>query len=74
MEKQQLIHDLDDFKEQYNIYREREEWDEAQAAAMCIMNICRRLEFLKIQEAVCYSLNFKNTCRNCSAKSTRHNL
>ena len=51
MTKQQLINDLNMLAEQFNRNRWAEEWDEAQAVAMSIMNVCRRLELLKIQEA-----------------------
>ena len=51
-EKQKLIDDMNSIAEQFNGHCECEEWDEAQAAARAITNICRRLELLKIQEAV----------------------
>jgi len=51
MNKQQLITELNELEAEYDVYRAVELWDNAQAAALAITNICRRLELLKIQEA-----------------------
>ena len=47
MTKQQLIAELVRLERKYNEYRFNEQWDEAQAAALEITNICRRLELLE---------------------------
>jgi hypothetical protein len=49
-EKERLLHELDEAEHRFNAYRRDCKWDEAQAAAMTVMNLCRRLALLEIQE------------------------
>jgi hypothetical protein len=49
-EKEKLLAELDGSESLFNASRRDCKWDEAQAAAMTVMNLCRRLALLEIQE------------------------
>ena len=49
-DKEKLLQELDESEHRFNSFRRDCKWDEAQAAAMTVMNLCRRLALLEIQE------------------------
>jgi len=49
-QREALLTELHAHERQYAKDRQAQEWDAAQAAAMRMMNLCRRLELFKLQE------------------------